>query len=81
LLLFFFAINKTFARAWKKPIGFLPSKWKAILKREEFFAVLSEYFFERPILLKKKHPELYEMLEEVFDQDLVGMHQGVLKGK
>ncbi len=39
--------------------------------REEFFAVLSEYFFERPRLLKKKHPELYEMLEEIFDQDLV----------
>ncbi|MEO1516501.1 MAG: M90 family metallopeptidase [Bacteroidota bacterium] len=38
--------------------------------REEFFAVLSEYFFERPFLLKKKHPELYEMLEEIFDQDL-----------
>jgi len=39
--------------------------------REAFFAVLSEYFFERPRLLKKKHPELYEMLEEIFDQDLV----------
>lgn len=38
--------------------------------REEFFAVLSEYFFERPLLLRKKHPELYEMLEEIFDQDL-----------
>jgi len=37
--------------------------------REEFFAVLSEYFFERPLLLKKKHPELYELLEEIFDQD------------
>ncbi len=49
--------------------------------REEFFAVLSEYFFERPLLLKKKHPELYDMLEEIFEQDLVGMHQGFLKGK
>ena len=35
--------------------------------RQEFFAVVSEYFFERPRLLKKKHPELYKMLEEVFD--------------
>ncbi len=38
--------------------------------RVEFFAVISEYFFERPYLLKKKHPELYEILEEIFDQDL-----------
>lgn len=38
--------------------------------RIEFFAVLSEYFFERPNLLKKKHPELYEILEQIFDQDL-----------
>ncbi len=38
--------------------------------RIEFFAVLGEYFFERPRLLKKKHPELYVILEEIFDQDL-----------
>jgi MtfA peptidase len=32
----------------------------------EFFAVASEYFFERPTLLKEKHPELYELLEKIF---------------
>jgi Mlc titration factor MtfA (ptsG expression regulator) len=32
----------------------------------EFFAVVSEYFFERPDLLQSKHPELYEMLEKIF---------------
>jgi Mlc titration factor MtfA (ptsG expression regulator) len=32
----------------------------------EFFAVVSEYFFERPDLLQSKHPELYEMLTEIF---------------
>jgi Mlc titration factor MtfA (ptsG expression regulator) len=32
----------------------------------EFFAVVSEYFFERPLLLKEKHPELYELLEKIF---------------
>jgi len=32
----------------------------------EFFAVASEYFFERPDLLKQKHPELYQLLEEIF---------------
>ncbi|NOZ33746.1 MAG: peptidase [Chlorobi bacterium] len=35
----------------------------------EFFAVISEYFFERPELLKKKHPELYKMLEQIFKTD------------
>ncbi len=35
----------------------------------EFFAVASEYFFERPDLLKKKHPELYGMLVECFRQE------------
>jgi len=32
----------------------------------EFFAVVSEYFFERPKLLKEKHPELYDLLERIF---------------
>ena len=32
----------------------------------EFFAVVSEYFFERPKLLKEKHPELYELLAKIF---------------
>ncbi|HVI48694.1 MAG TPA: M90 family metallopeptidase [Chitinophaga sp.] len=35
----------------------------------EFFAVISEYFFERPDLLAEKHPELYEMLTRIFQQD------------
>ncbi|NPD83382.1 peptidase [Lentimicrobium sp. L6] len=38
--------------------------------RSEFFSVISEYFFERPQLLKRKHPELYQLLEEVFNQDM-----------
>ena len=32
----------------------------------EFFAVVSEYFFERPDMLKSKHPELYELLKKIF---------------
>ncbi|MBI3520438.1 MAG: zinc-dependent peptidase [Bacteroidetes bacterium] len=36
----------------------------------EFFAVASEYFFERPELLKSKHPELYQLMEEAFQQNL-----------
>ncbi len=39
------------------------------LKNEaEFFAVASEYFFENPNKMKRKHPELYAMLERVFHQ-------------
>lgn len=38
--------------------------------RGEFFAVVSEYFFERPQLLAKNHPELYDLLERIFRQDL-----------
>lgn len=32
----------------------------------EFFAVAAEYFFERPDLFKRKHPELYKMLQRCF---------------
>jgi Mlc titration factor MtfA (ptsG expression regulator) len=32
----------------------------------EFFAVISEYFFERPDLLRENHPELFEMLERIY---------------
>jgi len=37
-------------------------------KKSEFYAVVAEYFFERPHLLKKKHPELYGMLDEMFNK-------------
>jgi Mlc titration factor MtfA (ptsG expression regulator) len=35
----------------------------------EFFAVATEAFFTRPALLRRRHPELYEELEEFFRQD------------
>ncbi|WP_321297359.1 zinc-dependent peptidase [Marinifilum fragile] len=38
--------------------------------KAEFFAVISEYFFERPKLLAKAHPELYQLLEEIFNQNM-----------
>ncbi|MGZ8551120.1 MAG: zinc-dependent peptidase [Chitinophagaceae bacterium] len=34
--------------------------------KPEFLAVAAEYFFERPDLLKRKHPELFSMLEKIF---------------
>lgn len=36
--------------------------------KSEFFAVAGEYFFERPDLLKTKHPRLYDMMEKIFRQ-------------
>jgi Mlc titration factor MtfA (ptsG expression regulator) len=36
----------------------------------EFLSVVSEYFFQQPQLLEKRHPELFGMLEKVFRQDL-----------
>lgn len=35
----------------------------------EFFAVIAEYFFEQPELLKENHPELYWMLVRIFKTD------------
>ena len=35
----------------------------------EFFAVLAEYFFESPEILKRKDPVLYGMLQSMFHQD------------
>ncbi len=42
----------------------------ATTNRQEFFAVASEYFFERPHLLKRKHPRLYQHLMDTFNQDM-----------
>ncbi|CAM1374575.1 zinc-dependent peptidase [Tenacibaculum xiamenense] len=38
--------------------------------KAEFFSVVGEYFFERPKLLAKKHPKLYNKLELIFKQDM-----------
>ncbi len=38
--------------------------------RGEFFSVVSEYFFERPKLLERNHPELYALLEQIFNHDM-----------
>jgi Mlc titration factor MtfA (ptsG expression regulator) len=38
--------------------------------RAEFFAVAGEYFFERPVLLKRKHPELYDLMQKAFKRDM-----------
>ena len=35
----------------------------------EFFAVVTELFFERPAALKRRHPQLYEVLQVYYAQD------------
>ena len=35
----------------------------------EFFAVVSEYFFKQPDLMEEKHPELFNMLKEIFTSE------------
>ena len=44
----------------------------AITNEAEFFAVVAEYFFQKPHELKHKHPELYAMLSKIFMQDRAG---------
>lgn len=36
--------------------------------KAEFFAVASEYFFERPDLFKEKHEDLYNLMTQIFHQ-------------
>ena len=42
----------------------------ALTNEAEFFAVATEYFFERPGVMRRKHPQLYDMLSAVFNQKL-----------
>ncbi|SDW40450.1 hypothetical protein SAMN05444411_101652 [Lutibacter oricola] len=49
--------------------------------KAEFFSVASEYFFERPKLLERKHPELYNLLEKVFNQDMSARNLNTAKTK
>ncbi len=41
----------------------------ALTNEAEFLAVVSEYFFDNPEKLKKRHPELYQFLEKIFLQE------------
>ena len=36
---------------------------------QEFFAVITEMFFEKPMVMKKRHPALYEELRDFYVQD------------
>jgi Mlc titration factor MtfA (ptsG expression regulator) len=41
----------------------------AATNEAEFFAVVTEYFFEKPEKLQENHPELYELLSRAFRQN------------
>jgi len=47
---------------------------------QEFFAVVSEYFFESPRKLAEKHPELYALLQRAFSQDTRKRFSGLARG-
>lgn len=68
-------LDKKYIRPW---LQLMQQKIQAIIRdgsdidpygatnEAEFFAVVSEYFFERPKLLKEKHPDLFALLEQIF---------------
>jgi len=41
----------------------------------EFFAVTTEFFFENPFMIKKRYPDLYGFMVEIFDTDLVQFYK------
>ena len=45
--------------------------------RAEFLAVATEYFFERPKMLKNKHPKLFTALSEFYRQDVMGIEKDI----
>lgn len=47
----------------------------ASTREAEFFTVAGEYFFERPKMLKQKHPRLYHSLETIFDAQLASRYR------
>ncbi len=49
--------------------------------RAEFFAVASEYFFERPKMLQNKHPHLFSALTEFYQQDVMAISKDVKRRK
>lgn len=39
----------------------------ALVNQGEFFAVVGAYFFERPDLLEANHPQIFKMMEKIFN--------------
>ena len=45
--------------------------------KAEFLSVVSEYFFERPKMLRKKHPKLYQALSGFYQQDVMRISEDI----
>jgi len=70
-----YLIPKTLIEPWLRHIRGTISEIKnqeteinpyAATNESEFFAVISEYFFEKPGMLQREHPVLYDMLNKMF---------------
>lgn len=48
----------------------------AYTNEAEYFAVLSEYFFENPEQLQQRHPKLYKMMRRMYHQDTKSLLSG-----
>ena len=51
----------------------------ALTNTTEFFAVVSEYFFENPRKMEKEHAELYNILRSIFHQDTLKLFKNAFK--
>jgi Mlc titration factor MtfA (ptsG expression regulator) len=49
----------------------------AATNRAEFFAVASEYFFERPKMMRDKHPEVFDALSIFYQQDVMQIENDI----
>lgn len=64
--------DRVFAKAYKSHVQHIQAGRKTVFDGygaegpEEFFAVAVEVFFERPVALKSKEPEVYEQLAMLF---------------
>ena len=62
-----------------KPRGRLHIDQYAYTNEAEYFAVLSEYFFEAPDVLQSKAPEIYDMLQQMYRQNTRSFLSGVTR--
>src|SRR6056297_1011608 len=53
----------------------------AYTNEAEYFAVLTEYFFESPALLQQRSPQIYAMLQEMYRQDTKRLLAGQPRGR
>jgi len=68
-------LEKKYVEPWKRLVDSTIRQMKTYgsdidiygaTNQAEFFAVISEYFFERPDQLKVNHPEVFEMLVRIY---------------